>query len=73
VPISRACRTLAIPRPAAAPAPHAYARREPENTVLHIVVREHLEGFLSIFREQHGKKLIDERAAEDRSNLYGER
>jgi hypothetical protein len=34
-----------------------YARREPQNTVLHIVVREHLESFLSIFREQHGKSL----------------
>lgn len=25
--------------------------------MLHIVVREHLESFLSIFREQHGKSL----------------
>lgn len=51
-------RPLAVARPSvAAPPPHAYVRREPETTVLHIVVREHLATFLSVFREQHGKGL----------------
>jgi hypothetical protein len=32
-----------------------YARREPETTVLHRVVREHLETFLATEREERGK------------------
>ena len=35
----------------------AYARREPENTVLHCVVREHLATFLATVREERGKSL----------------
>ena len=35
----------------------AYARREPENTVLHRIVREHLETFLATVREECGKSL----------------
>lgn len=51
-------RPLATPCSQRAPAaPPAYARREPEKTVLHVVVREHLETFLAVFREQHGKRL----------------
>jgi hypothetical protein len=47
-----------VTRPAPArTAPHAHACREPESTVLHVVVREHLATFLSVFREQHGKGL----------------
>ena len=34
---------LASPSSAASSASAAYARREPENTVLHRIVREHLE------------------------------
>ena len=33
---------------AGAPLPPAYRRRQPENTVLHAVVREHLETFLAV-------------------------
>jgi hypothetical protein len=35
----------------------AYARREPENTVLHRIVREHLATFLATVREERGKSL----------------
>src|SRR5262249_37269851 len=35
----------------------SYARREPEKTALHLVVREHLETFLATVREEHGKDL----------------
>jgi len=35
----------------------AYARREPENTVPHRIVREHLETFLATVREERGKSL----------------
>jgi hypothetical protein len=35
----------------------ASPRSEPEKTVLHVVVREHLETFLGTFRAQHGKGL----------------
>jgi hypothetical protein len=35
----------------------SYARREPEHTVLHRVVREHLETFLQTVREERGKAL----------------
>ena len=35
----------------------SYARREPENTVLHRIVREHLEAFLATVREERGKSL----------------
>jgi hypothetical protein len=49
---------LAVARlPVVALPPHAYVRCEPETTVLHIVVREHLATFLSVFREQDGKGL----------------
>ena len=34
-----------------------YARREPEHTVLHRIVREHLETFLATVREERGKSL----------------
>ena len=42
--------------PAASPG-RSYARREPENSVLHVVVREHLETFLTTVREERGKDL----------------
>jgi hypothetical protein len=35
----------------------SYARHEPETTVLHLVVREHLETFLLTVREERGKAL----------------
>jgi hypothetical protein len=35
----------------------AYARREPTSTVLHRIVREHLETFLATVREERGKGL----------------
>ena len=34
-----------------------YARREPENTVLHRIVREHLATFLATVCEERGKSL----------------
>ena len=34
-----------------------YARREPESTVLHRIVREHLATFLATVREERGKSL----------------
>jgi hypothetical protein len=34
-----------------------YARREPENTALHRLVREHLETFLQTERDERGKAL----------------
>ena len=40
-----------------APAVGTYARREPETTVLHRVMREHLETFLQTVREERGKAL----------------
>ena len=51
-------RASAFPSPApSASATGGYARREPENTVLHRVVREHLETFLATVREERGKAL----------------
>ena len=47
----------ASPSSAAPSASGAYARREPENTVLHRIVREHLETFLATVREERGKSL----------------
>jgi len=47
----------ASPSSAAPSASGAYARREPENTVLHRIVREHLETFLATVREERGKGL----------------
>jgi hypothetical protein len=38
-------------------APRTYARRQPEKTALHLVVREHIETFLATVREQRGKDL----------------
>ena len=38
-------------------APGCYARRTPETTVLHVVVREHLETFLCAVRDERGKSL----------------
>jgi len=46
-----------VPRQPQATSPRAYVRREPEKTVLHVVVREHLETFLATFRAEHGKSL----------------
>ncbi len=43
------------PDAATAPLPHGYRRREPEKTVLHAVVREHLETFLAQARGLHGE------------------
>jgi transposase-like zinc-binding protein len=40
-----------------APVVRTYARREPETTVLHRVIREHLETFLQTVREERGKAL----------------
>ena len=45
------------PSSAAPDASGRYARREPEHTVLHRVVREHLETFLQTVREERGKAL----------------
>jgi hypothetical protein len=45
------------PSSAAPYASGSYARREPENTVLHRIVREHLETFLATVREERGKGL----------------
>ena len=45
------------PSSAAPYASGSYARREPENTVLHRVVREHLETFLRTVHEERGKSL----------------
>ena len=42
--------------PAASPA-RSYARREPEKSALHLIVREHLETFLATVREERGKDL----------------
>ncbi len=42
--------------PSASPA-RTYARRTPENSALHLVVREHLETFLATVREERGKDL----------------
>jgi len=50
---------VAIPAascPSASPA-RTYARREPEKTALHLIVREHLETFLATVREERGKDL----------------
>ncbi len=47
-------------------APYAsgrYARREPENTVLHRLVREHLEKFLRTMHEERGKFRLRRSAA----------
>ena len=41
----------------AVPPARSYARREPENSALHLVVREHLETFLTTVREERGKDL----------------
>jgi len=43
------------PDAATAPLPHGYHRREPEKTVLHAIVREHLETFLAQARRLHGE------------------
>jgi hypothetical protein len=45
-----------------------YARREPEKSALHLVVREHLETFLATVREQRGKDLP--RYVEDELRRY---
>jgi hypothetical protein len=45
------------PSSAAPYASGSYARREPENTVLHRIVREHLATFLATVREERGKSL----------------
>ena len=45
------------PATPAAPEPRPYARHRPETTALYLVVREHLETFLSTVREERGKDL----------------
>ena len=35
----------------------SYVRREPEKSVLHVIVREHLETFFAVVREERGKDL----------------
>ena len=45
--VSTACRVDA--------AAGSYARRTPEQSVLYLVVREHLETFLTMVREERGK------------------
>ena len=57
--VSRGRRAV-LASPSSAPSASAagsYARREPENTVLHRIVREHLETFLATVREERGKSL----------------
>jgi hypothetical protein len=44
------------PCPVASP-PRTYARHEPETTVLHVVVREHLETFLATVQQERGRGL----------------
>jgi hypothetical protein len=48
--------------------PRRYARREPEKSALHLVVREHLETFLATVREERGKDLP--RYVEDELRRY---
>ena len=59
--VRRSPGRVAVPVPAAAcPAAssaRSYARREPENSALHLIVREHLETFLATVREERGKDL----------------
>ncbi len=43
------------PGAASAPLPPTYRRREPEKSVLHAVVREHLETLLDQARRLHGE------------------
>ena len=43
------------PGAASAPLPFTYRRREPEKSVLHTVVREHLETFLDQASRLHGQ------------------
>ncbi len=43
------------PDAATAPLPHGYHRREPEKSVLHAIVREHLETFLAQAPRLHGE------------------
>lgn len=35
----------------------SYVRREPESSVLHVIVREHRETFFAVVREERGKDL----------------
>jgi hypothetical protein len=53
--LGAAVSVIAAPCPASSA--RIYARREPEKTALHLVVREHLETFLATVREERGKEL----------------
>jgi hypothetical protein len=59
---------VSIPTCATASSARTYARREPETSALHLVVREHLQTFLATVREKRGKDLP--RYAEDELRRY---